>query len=115
MRLAGDLIGDVDEHGEPILGDTIFVLLNAHHESIPFCLPTTKPEHHWERLLDTADVQGEQLILQGGQGYQLQARSLALFVTRLAHETGQPVSAVQARTLRKEARRPAQPMSHLMP
>ena len=56
MRLAGDVIGDVDERGEPIVGDTLLLLLNAHHEPLPFTLPETKPEHHWERLLDTADL-----------------------------------------------------------
>src|SRR5206468_8259454 len=30
VRLAGDLIGDVDERGEPIKGDTLLILLNAH-------------------------------------------------------------------------------------
>ena len=42
VRLAGDLIGDVDERGEPIVGDTLLLLLNAHHEAIPFTLPATK-------------------------------------------------------------------------
>ena len=34
VRLAGDLIGDVDERGEPIVDDTALILLNAHHEPI---------------------------------------------------------------------------------
>ena len=42
VRLAGDLIGDVDERGEPIVGDTLLLLLNAHHEPIPFTLPATQ-------------------------------------------------------------------------
>ncbi len=78
MRLAGDLIGDEDERGEPILGETLLLLLNAHHEAIQFTLPETKPEHHWERLIDTARVEGESLIRQGGELYSLQARSLAV-------------------------------------
>ena len=41
MRLAGDLIGDVDERGEPIVDDTALILVNAHHEPIPFTLPET--------------------------------------------------------------------------
>ena len=41
VRLAGDLIGDVDERGEPIVGETLLMLLNAHHEPIPFTLPET--------------------------------------------------------------------------
>ena len=30
VRLAGDLIDDVDERGEPIVGETLLILLNAH-------------------------------------------------------------------------------------
>src|SRR5262249_27765811 len=44
LRLAGDQIGDVDERGEPIVGETFLLLLNAHHEPIPFRLPATKAE-----------------------------------------------------------------------
>ena len=36
VRLAGDEIGDQNERGEPLVGDTILLLLNAHHEPIPF-------------------------------------------------------------------------------
>src|SRR6516165_6206902 len=52
--MAGELIGDVDEHGEPIVDDTILLLLNAHHEAIPFTLPATREGQPWERLCDTA-------------------------------------------------------------
>ncbi len=54
VRLAGDLIGDVDERGEKIVGDTLMILYNAHHEPIPFTLPVTNPNHKWEAVLDTA-------------------------------------------------------------
>src|SRR5439155_26501663 len=57
VRLAGGLIGDVDERGEPLVGDTLLLLLNAHHEPISFALPAAEPEQQWERLLDTADAQ----------------------------------------------------------
>src|SRR5581483_10977454 len=59
VRFAGDAIGDVDEHGEPIVGDTMLLLLNAHHEAIPFTLPGTKPRQHWRLLLDTARTEDE--------------------------------------------------------
>ena len=42
MRLAGDLIGEIDERGEPIKGDSILLLMNAHHEAISFMLPKTR-------------------------------------------------------------------------
>ena len=54
VRLAGDLINDMDERGEPIVDETALLLLNAHHESIPFTLPETRQGQVWERVLDTS-------------------------------------------------------------
>jgi glycogen operon protein len=105
VRLAGDLIGDVDERGEPITGDTVLLLLNAHHEAIPFTLPAMKPEHHWERLLDTADVGGELLALDGGKQYALQGRSLAILRTKVPEEAGQKITPVQVDALLKAKER----------
>jgi isoamylase len=82
VRLAGDLIGDMDERGEPIIGDTILLLLNAHYEAIPFTLPATKEGQQWERLLDTIDEPGEPLLLDGEQPYELQGRSMVVLRTR---------------------------------
>jgi isoamylase len=82
VRLAGDRIGDMDERGEPIIGDTILLLLNAHYEAIPFTLPATKEGQQWERLLDTVDVPGEPLLLDGEQPYELQSRSMVVLRTR---------------------------------
>ena len=55
VRLAGDMIGDVDERGEPIVDDTALILLNAHHEPIPFTLPPTREGQVWECVLDTTE------------------------------------------------------------
>src|SRR5262249_27643841 len=76
VRLAGDLIGDTSERGEPIKGDTLLLLLNTHHEAVPFKLPTTKPEHLWERMVDTSDLREAMLLFTGGQQYLLVGRSL---------------------------------------
>jgi len=78
VRLAGDLIGDLDERGEPIVGETILLLLNAHYEAMPFTLPATEEGQQWERLLDTADPQGTPLHCTGGQQYQLPGRAMAV-------------------------------------
>jgi glycogen operon protein len=86
VRLAGDLIGDVDERGEPIKGDTLLLLLNAHHEKLPFTLPGTATEHQWQRVFDTADPGAEGKEFAGKQIYPLEGRSLALFRTTLAAE-----------------------------
>jgi glycogen operon protein len=88
VRLAGDLIGEVDERGERIIGDTLLMLLNAHHEKIPFALPAHNVEHCWECTLDTADARNELECLDGGQMYDLQGRSMAVFRTVLREDGG---------------------------
>ena len=55
LRLAGDLIDETDERGEPIVGDTLLVLMNARHESVTFTLPATKADQRWELVVDTGD------------------------------------------------------------
>jgi glycogen operon protein len=81
VRLAGDLIGEVDDRGEAIVGDTLLVLMNAHHEPIPFTLPQTRADHQWELLYDTADDAAGPAPHAAGEQYPLRDRSLALFRT----------------------------------
>jgi glycogen operon protein len=88
VRLAGDLIGDVDERGEPVVGETLRLLLNAHHEPLPFTLPETKPGQHWESLLDTAAPNAAAKAFPAGQQFPLQDRALALLRVR-ADEAGE--------------------------
>ena len=81
LRLAGDAIEEVDERGNRIVDDTLLLLLNAHHESIPFVLPAHRPKVRWELVLDTREATGQRhyRLLRGGEPYELEARSLALF------------------------------------
>ncbi len=79
VRLAGDLIGEVDERGEPIVGDTLLLLLNAHWEPIPFTLPAHKDGQHWELVLDTARPTRRPARRTRGRPYDLRDRSLAVF------------------------------------
>jgi glycogen operon protein len=83
MRLAGDVIGEQDERGEPITGDTLLLLLNAHHEPIPFKLPAGRPEQHWEVMLDTAASQTPAATAAPApEQYPLQGRSLVVLRLR---------------------------------
>jgi isoamylase len=97
VRLAGDAIDDLDELGERIVGDTLLILLNAHHEAVPFVLPAHKKETRWELALDTANGKtgkGRHLA-RGGRAYDLRGRSLAVFrlVSREAksHDNDRPL------------------------
>ena len=78
VRLAGDLIGDVDERGEEVMGDTLLLLMNAHHDAIPFTLPSLQEGQQWECLLDTADPQDTPLPYTGEQPYQLLGRTMVV-------------------------------------
>jgi glycogen operon protein len=52
--LGGDAIASPDEHGERIVGDTLLVLLNAHHEPVRYVLPAVEWGRRWLVLEDTA-------------------------------------------------------------
>jgi len=82
LRLAGEVMEEMDERGEHIKDDTLLILLNASHIQIPFVLPAHKSKLHWTWILDTADKRGlsQKKPLRGGTRYILKPRSLALFV-----------------------------------
>jgi glycogen operon protein len=106
-RLAGDIINEVDERGEPISGDSLLLILNAHWEEIPFTMPAARAEHVWETLLDTRDPDSPIRILRPGEQFPLFGRSVALLRTTLKEEAGQPITSKQADTLRRQAQNSA--------
>jgi len=81
LRLAGDAIEEKDEKGRRIIGDTLLILLNAHHEALPFIMPAHKRGVRWEPLLETvAKEEGKAPgLYKGGDSLNLEARSLAVF------------------------------------
>ena len=102
LRLAGDLIDEVDSHGETIVGDTLLMLMNSHHEPVPFVLPSVNEGHRWEVLLDTDDENTED-IYSAHDVYPLKPRSMVVLRTNDSGST--PVSALQAESIRQEAHR----------
>ena len=84
LRLSGDAIEEVNAKGEPVVDDTLLILLNAHHEPIRFILPANRRGVRWETLLDTrmADGQRHQRPVRGGETYDLEGRSVALLRLR---------------------------------
>ena len=79
IRLAGEIIDEVDERGHRIIGDTLLLLMNGHSEPIPFTLPKEAPGHPWQRVLDTTPGTSDPYTAPGGQSYRLQGRSVAVF------------------------------------
>jgi glycogen operon protein len=84
VLLSGHAIEETDERGQPITGDTLLVLLNAHDDRVPFTLPAIDDEHfQWMRVFDTFDVRATGRGFKGGASYALQGRSIAAFRMRL--------------------------------
>ena len=79
MRLSGDAIGEVDEDGMPIIGDTILYLMNACRNQVSFTLPSFEVCPRWQTVLDTYDDRRVGAIHAGGASYPLAAHSLAVF------------------------------------
>jgi len=88
VRLAGNLIDDLDEDGERIIGDTIVILMNAYHDAVPFILPTFEGDRRWEKMVDTADPDpdAEATLHESGEEFRLAGRSLSLFRLREERE-----------------------------
>ena len=79
VRLLGTEIEDTDERGDPISGDTLFLMFNAHHEPIRFVLPRRNPAEHWKKLLDTSLKEWDTRSVVKRAHYKLPPRSIAVF------------------------------------
>jgi glycogen operon protein len=49
----GEAIEDLDAEGNRVVGDTLLLLMNAHHERISFILPTPPRSKRWAPVMDT--------------------------------------------------------------
>jgi glycogen operon protein len=94
LHLCGDT-GDVDETGRSVRDDRVAMLLNAHHEAIPFVLPALAGYSDWDKLFDTAKPTAEASSHRGGDKYPLEGRSLAVFRARRRELTREEIAARQ--------------------
>ena len=77
ILLAGDRIEEMDELGNRVVGDTLFLMFNAHHETIPFTPPPIPPAQAWQVLFDTSEPSIKIHALRRGVLYELKGRSTA--------------------------------------
>ena len=82
--LSGSAVDEIDERGQLITDENFVLLMNSHHEAVPFTLPTVASGMTWVTLIDTsldsADSPG--ITYESMTPYPLQHRSLALLVER---------------------------------
>jgi isoamylase len=84
LFLSGEALEEVDEYGRVIKDENFLMLMNAHHEQIPFVLPGVPEGNGWVALLDTsldsAEVPNNRHS--GGTLFPLEGRSIAVLVMR---------------------------------
>jgi glycogen operon protein len=85
VRLS-DAIDEVDERGEPLVGDTLMLLLNAHDGEIAFHLPPDGPDATWEVVVDAASHERCGSVLPADAVYSVHGRSLAVLKTSSTKE-----------------------------
>jgi isoamylase len=79
LLLRGDRIDEVDEAGEPIVGATFLVLLNAGAGAVPFIVPAPPGAARWATVLDTRQWEPPTAAaLAAGDTFTLAERSLAV-------------------------------------
>jgi len=88
LRLSGDAIEEVDAKGRAIFGETFLLLLNAHHEAVPFTLPAHKRGVRWELIFDTSVPVPSKRVrsYKGGGEYPLGERTCALLRLKVSGE-----------------------------
>lgn len=82
--LSGEGLGEQDERAHSITDDNFLLLMNAHHEQVPFFLPTVASGMGWVTLIDTScqTTNGASTIYDPATSYPLHARSLVLLEDR---------------------------------
>jgi len=82
--LSGEGLEEFDDRGQRVTDENLLLMMNAHHEEIPFTLPTAASGMVWMPLADTScqTSGGSGRCYEAATTYPLQARSLALLVER---------------------------------
>jgi len=80
VRLAGGGIGETDDEGLPIVGETLVYLLNAGFDVVEFRLPAFEAGLTWACLIDTFDAARETQRFAAGRPVVLEDHSLAVFL-----------------------------------
>lgn len=83
ILLDGQMKGEVDSQGRPVVGETILLLVNASDHDIGFTLPELGQREFWEAELDTFyPKRRPRRFEKGGIKYRLKDHSVVLLVRR---------------------------------
>ncbi|MCF8084232.1 MAG: glycogen debranching enzyme, partial [Deltaproteobacteria bacterium] len=77
--LNGKNIPNPHPHGDPVVDDNFYIMINAHHEPLDFRLPAAQWGQSWVKELDTeSGWMGEEGSLKAGDRIRVEARSLVV-------------------------------------
>jgi len=87
VLLSGEMLDDVNDHGEPIADDTLLILFNPHQDPIRFFMPELRDNLRWLVIVDTAKPgQPDGRAFSHGEAFELVAHSVALFCAKKPDE-----------------------------
>jgi isoamylase len=84
VYLNGKAIPSRGPRGEEIIDDTFLLCFNAHHETIPFRLPSEVFGQRWHRIIDTADPDLREDIAPLSNAEELRVVDRSIVVLQLA-------------------------------
>ncbi|MBX6762190.1 MAG: glycogen debranching protein GlgX [Rubrobacteraceae bacterium] len=82
MQIFGSSRVGYPEARRPETDDNFLLLFNAHHEELPFVIPSDPPGARWQPLVDTFYPASRELsgVYKPGDPYPLKARSMAVLI-----------------------------------
>ena len=83
LFLAGDAFEEHDERGQRVHDADLLLILNSHHEEIPFKIPAVPPKARWQVLVDTVYTDGHRTdgrYFYSQESYPLKGRSVVLLM-----------------------------------
>ena len=83
MLLGGDAIPSLDRFGQPIVGNTLLILVNAGPSPVEFVLPAVEWGERWEVLIDTRSAAPPDRSLPAGAGERYAMVDRSMVVMRL--------------------------------
>jgi isoamylase len=84
LFLSGDIPGEVDENGNPLMDSSLILVLNSHSEAIPFKIPVFLPSGVWQLAIDTVNPQpGESRTFKNNEAILVESRSTVVLVLDL--------------------------------
>ena len=85
VLLAGEIRDEIDEKGDQIKDDTLLVLLNSYHESVPFTLPEFMGDVKWQVIVNTStsDLTAGERQVDGKKPLEVASRSAIVLRCRV--------------------------------